>query len=502
MKNKLLKFLTLVLVLALSFSVAMFVGCGNDEEKDPEKEPEGSKTEFCVVSFDTDGGFTLKSRDVKKGQPLYVLSDAEKPGFAFDRWELNGEVFTSTTKVESDITIKAIYKAVEFRLGGVYDIDSSWNLEGVTCFNGEGAPSNSVLKFNLDESNNKTSLYFTEMGNYTLKIGEKVVGLFSVMEYKVLASDFNVYENFDLLYYDDVAGKCGEFFHWKAGGYQPMIELLPRGFDAMKSYVKSLDYNAVRIWAAPKNTDNGVRINHKGTNVDGLNKLYKNDIYISNNPQERIWSFADVYLLDDELETISIWSESTGATDIYFYFEFIETYLTNSDVNNPSFEEAGATVYIDLDDNPETPDVLVFSISNWPKTSGDWNSQWASKPYYGGNTFIYSNKLDNVKDYMAKYEYTSLTIHALSEPDNNFKRVEKSMFAPDGTPYTLTTMVDGNEEPLFVTIRAFDQDEGLTLNCDGTWQTKTYSVDTLEEFVLDIGSNVSCKNMRFYFTFE
>ena len=63
-----------------------------------------------TVTFDTDGGNTITSVEVKSGSTLGKPVNPNKEGYTFVRWELNGVEYDFSSKVTSDITLKAIWE--------------------------------------------------------------------------------------------------------------------------------------------------------------------------------------------------------------------------------------------------------------------------------------------------------------------------------------------------------------------------------------------------------
>ncbi|MGN1052260.1 MAG: InlB B-repeat-containing protein, partial [Candidatus Scatosoma sp.] len=62
------------------------------------------------VTYDADGGNTLKADYVEIGQKLSGLPVAEKTGYDFVKWQLNGADFTADEEINGNITLKAVYE--------------------------------------------------------------------------------------------------------------------------------------------------------------------------------------------------------------------------------------------------------------------------------------------------------------------------------------------------------------------------------------------------------
>lgn len=66
-----------------------------------------------VVIFDTDGGNKIEKQTIKEND---IVSEPEVPvkeGYEFNEWQLNGKKYDFSTKVTSNITLKAIYDKKE-----------------------------------------------------------------------------------------------------------------------------------------------------------------------------------------------------------------------------------------------------------------------------------------------------------------------------------------------------------------------------------------------------
>lgn len=63
-----------------------------------------------TVTFDTDGGSAVEPRTVHSGETVEKPADPVREGYAFEGWYLDGEAFDFGTGVESDITLKALWR--------------------------------------------------------------------------------------------------------------------------------------------------------------------------------------------------------------------------------------------------------------------------------------------------------------------------------------------------------------------------------------------------------
>ena len=69
-------------------------------------------TEYVKVTFDTDGGNTIKAEMVETGSTLNSLPTPSKEGYTFKYWSYAGNKFDISTKITKDITLLAIYEKV------------------------------------------------------------------------------------------------------------------------------------------------------------------------------------------------------------------------------------------------------------------------------------------------------------------------------------------------------------------------------------------------------
>ena len=73
--------------------------------------PGGNKT--FIVSFDTDGGSTISSQEVKENSYVSMPVNPTKEDYTFVRWESDNKAYDFTSKVTSNITLKAIWEKQE-----------------------------------------------------------------------------------------------------------------------------------------------------------------------------------------------------------------------------------------------------------------------------------------------------------------------------------------------------------------------------------------------------
>lgn len=66
-----------------------------------------------TVTFDTDGGSSISSQTIEEGKTISKPSNPTKSGYTFVGWTLNGSTYDFNSKVNSNITLKAIWNKIE-----------------------------------------------------------------------------------------------------------------------------------------------------------------------------------------------------------------------------------------------------------------------------------------------------------------------------------------------------------------------------------------------------
>lgn len=85
-----------------------------------------------TVTFDTDGGSKIDNKVVEENTVVVKPVDPKKEGYEFKEWQLDGEAYNFSSKVTSDITLKAIYqdKINEYTI--TFDTDGGTEIEKQT----------------------------------------------------------------------------------------------------------------------------------------------------------------------------------------------------------------------------------------------------------------------------------------------------------------------------------------------------------------------------------
>lgn len=63
-----------------------------------------------TVTFNSDGGTTIKSQTITEGNKVVKPSDPSKEGYTFKGWQLNGQSYNFNSAVNGNITLKAVWE--------------------------------------------------------------------------------------------------------------------------------------------------------------------------------------------------------------------------------------------------------------------------------------------------------------------------------------------------------------------------------------------------------
>ena len=115
-----------------------------------------SRSKTLNVSFDTEGGSHIPMQTVKKGEKVQKPVDPIKTDYSFVRWEYNNKEYDFTSSVESDMTLRAIWKKNET---SVKKYKITFNVEGKT----------KTIEVSDASEINVSNLGFEEKSGYILK---------------------------------------------------------------------------------------------------------------------------------------------------------------------------------------------------------------------------------------------------------------------------------------------------------------------------------------------
>ena len=68
-----------------------------------------TELEKYTVTFDTDGGSEISSKEVNEGEKVAKPSNPTKAGYIFKEWQLNGKTYNFNSPVTKNITLKAVW---------------------------------------------------------------------------------------------------------------------------------------------------------------------------------------------------------------------------------------------------------------------------------------------------------------------------------------------------------------------------------------------------------
>lgn len=66
--------------------------------------------EYITITFDTNGGDIIENKTIEKYSKIDTLPISTKKGYQFVEWQLDDEKFNQDTIIQSNITLKAVYK--------------------------------------------------------------------------------------------------------------------------------------------------------------------------------------------------------------------------------------------------------------------------------------------------------------------------------------------------------------------------------------------------------
>lgn len=89
------------------------------------------KLDVVTVTYDLDGGEGLAIETIPRGENLSIPNPPIKKGYKFIKWTLNDKDFSFTTKIDEDITLKAIWEKIEY-VTITYDTDGGSSIDPTT----------------------------------------------------------------------------------------------------------------------------------------------------------------------------------------------------------------------------------------------------------------------------------------------------------------------------------------------------------------------------------
>lgn len=102
----------ILIILIYGIMALSITGCGNnntslDDNSSKEGTVENNEIKSYTITFDTNGGTNIESQEVTENETITKPDDPSKDGYTFASWTLDGEEFDFSTKITSDLTLKA-----------------------------------------------------------------------------------------------------------------------------------------------------------------------------------------------------------------------------------------------------------------------------------------------------------------------------------------------------------------------------------------------------------
>jgi len=86
---------------------------------------------IVTVTYDLDGGYGLAIETIPKNTSVPIPEIPTKKGYKFLKWTVDGKEFSFDTKIDKDITIKAIWSLIEY-VTITFDTDGGTNINPLT----------------------------------------------------------------------------------------------------------------------------------------------------------------------------------------------------------------------------------------------------------------------------------------------------------------------------------------------------------------------------------
>lgn len=107
---------TIVFLSALITSLVILSSCSKPtmDVKNEIITTETDKPIYYTVTFDSDGGTTIKDQTVEEGNTVIEPKDPTKEGFKFSGWFLNDKQFDFSTPIRKNIKLKAKWETISY----------------------------------------------------------------------------------------------------------------------------------------------------------------------------------------------------------------------------------------------------------------------------------------------------------------------------------------------------------------------------------------------------
>ena len=171
MKNKkTIIYVMAVLILSILF-VFQLAACGKTPTPDDDNK---EQTTYFTIRFNTNGGTSVKSIKIKKGEAITLPDSPTKEGYIFDGWYLDDgfvEQFNATQTISANITVYA-----KWRLPNDNEIYISFDTDGGSKIEGYYAIVGTTI--NLPSAPTKQGFDFEawKYGDNTYAAGGRIFG--------------------------------------------------------------------------------------------------------------------------------------------------------------------------------------------------------------------------------------------------------------------------------------------------------------------------------------
>lgn len=168
-KNKKIIFLILAIIIII-VSVFLVICLSENSKKSTtnNNDKENIKLdEYYTITFETDGGSSIDSVVVKKGETLKKPVEPTKEGYSFINWQLDEEVYDFDLPVSKDITLKAMWeenKKEDDKYDDNPNDNKETNITNNSTTNNNSNNTSSTNKINLNNNISVTEYYISSGG--------------------------------------------------------------------------------------------------------------------------------------------------------------------------------------------------------------------------------------------------------------------------------------------------------------------------------------------------
>ena len=231
-----------------------------------------------------------------------------------------------------------------------------------------------------------------------------------------------------------VEGKTFKGFLFKSADYQPYTYFTETAVEMIQEYAKEKGFNALRVHAYTKQTDNAFVI---GGQYYPLKE----------------WKYKDFSIADITPKTMAFWSQSQGLTECYLWFEFVKSNNTVKPSATPVSNEG----YVNK--NPYFRSDKSFAAVDYSGTVGGktFTGYRLQSAEYQPNFYFTGTALSAIRGKAEKTKTNVLRIHSYASLTNNGFIVGNTYTAPGQW-----SVIDVAIEDLDSSFTFWSQSEGTT----------------------------------------